>query len=501
MTRIRALVPVLLVLTLAVLTIGGFRAAFASSDDPNPVDDGFDMGVYEGREKKTLSGEATGRSIHLNDQKNWLMDLVGSVPGVTTPPNAPPEYIEKTDNQSLAAGMETMYIAIYGNPPADLALWMRDTGESLGILPRSAYAQSPGVGFSGLAALLPLWKVFRNIAYLMLAFVMIVIGFMVMLRKKIDAKTVVTVQNAIPRVIVALILVTFSYAIIGFLIDAMYLVMVLTLNIISSAGESINPEIFNKSSALGYVTGNFMDVAGGFISGVIDSLDDVAMLLAGSAWKEAAATVGIAIGSIFTIIKGNVIEGAKGVLLVSALLAGIIALTVLIALARILVMLISAYIQLIIAVLFGPLQLMTSALPGSHAFENWIKNVISNLLVFPITAALIMIGQILVNTEMAGDQRLWGPPLLAPSGAKGMAGIIGIGLLFAIPSVVASVKQAFKAEPAIQAGPGQIFGTFGAAAGSVTQYLYQASMIRTLMPRGPQQQGGEGGGRGGGGHG
>ena len=34
-------------------------------------------------------------------------------------------------------------------------------------------------------------------------------------RKKIDPKTVVTAQNAIQRVIIALILITFSYAIVG----------------------------------------------------------------------------------------------------------------------------------------------------------------------------------------------------------------------------------------------------------------------------------------------
>lgn len=92
----------------------------------------------------------------------------------------------------IASAIGTMYV----NPPADLAYWVRDTGQSLGFIPKSAYAQ--GTGFTGLAPLLPLWKVFRNAAYVLLALALIIIGFMIMFRRKIDPKTVVTVQNALP---------------------------------------------------------------------------------------------------------------------------------------------------------------------------------------------------------------------------------------------------------------------------------------------------------------
>ncbi|KKU82962.1 MAG: hypothetical protein UY10_C0018G0001, partial [Microgenomates group bacterium GW2011_GWA2_47_8] len=69
------------------------------------------------------------------------------------------------------------------NKPADFGLWLADTGRSLGFLPNQVYAQGQGIGFSGLAPLLGIWKAFRNIAYLLMAVVMIVIGFLVMFRK------------------------------------------------------------------------------------------------------------------------------------------------------------------------------------------------------------------------------------------------------------------------------------------------------------------------------
>ncbi|MFZ5845722.1 MAG: hypothetical protein ACOY0S_04690, partial [Patescibacteria group bacterium] len=79
--------------------------------------------------------------------------------------------------KSAIAGINNFIAMMYANPPADLALWINDTAIALGFKPKPAYAQ--GIGFSGLAALLPIWKAFRNIAYLLLAIVMIVIGFMV----------------------------------------------------------------------------------------------------------------------------------------------------------------------------------------------------------------------------------------------------------------------------------------------------------------------------------
>ena len=95
--------------------------------------------------------------------------------------------------------------------------------------------------FAGLAPLLPLWKVFRDVSYGILAIILIVVGHMVMFRKKIDPKTVVTVQNSIPRIVVALLLVTFSYLIVGLMIDGMYLLITLSISMISSAtGETID---------------------------------------------------------------------------------------------------------------------------------------------------------------------------------------------------------------------------------------------------------------------
>lgn len=457
----------------------------------NPVEHGFDVCVFEGITNNKNCRENNIAAYHINAIKTFLFLAGGSFPGITTPIAASPSYIAYVDNKSLAAGIDNTYYAIYANPPAHLAYWVRDTGESLGFIPRQSYAQAPGVGFAGLAVVLPIWKVFRNLAYLLLALVMVVIGFMVMFRKKIDAKTVVTVQNAIPRIIVAVILITFSYAIAGLMVDLMYISIMLVTSIIEGAAR---PGTFPDDVVKIYSGGNFGTVFAQFVTSVTESLDDIwGLMTASTTVNKIAATAMVIIGFL-TALKGGVEEVAKtGAGVVIVLLAIIVA-AVIFALLRILVMLISAYIQIIIAIIFAPLQLMTSALPGSKAFENWIKNLISNLLVFPMTTGLLLIGQILVTAEEAGTP-IWGPPLLSPTGARGMTGIIGLGLLFAIPSIIGSVKQSFKVEPFIQAGPSAIVGPLASAGSTIGQGAYQFSMIRTLFPRK------EGGGGGGGAHG
>ena len=73
--------------------------------------------------------------------------------------------------------------------------------------------------------------------------------------------------------------------------------------------------------------------------------------------------------------------------------------------------------------------------------------------------------------------------MLNPSGNGGMAGIIGLGILFAIPSVAGSIKEALKAKPMVQAGPSAVIGPVGGAVGQGMQVAYQLSMIKGLIPQ------------------
>ena len=62
-----------------------------------------------------------------------------------------------------------------------------------------------------------------------------------MFRAKINPQTVVTIQSAIPKAVVALILVTFSYAIAGLMIDLMYLLIGLIFGVIPANFKATLP--------------------------------------------------------------------------------------------------------------------------------------------------------------------------------------------------------------------------------------------------------------------
>ncbi|MEA2056742.1 MAG: hypothetical protein U9O78_03500, partial [Patescibacteria group bacterium] len=129
------------------------------------------------------------------------------------------------------------HIASLYQPPASGVRYVADVFESAKLIPQ---AQAQGTGFAALNPILETWKTFRNVAYLFFVLIFLVIGFMIMFRHKINGQTVITVQQAIPNIIVSLIFVTFSYAIAGFLIDLMYVLMYLFIGLFNGSEKLIN---------------------------------------------------------------------------------------------------------------------------------------------------------------------------------------------------------------------------------------------------------------------
>ncbi len=345
---------------------------------------------------------------------------------------------------------------------------MKDTAISLGFMPKQVYAQ--GVGFRGLEPLLPIWKAFRNIAYIILALAMVAVGFMVMMRKKIDPKTVITVQNSLPRIVMALILITFSYAIVGFMIDLMYLFIGLINVLISSAlppptgiASVGQPTNFFNMGFWGFLAAVFAPLRYFGPSGAL--INTVSDLEQGQVWKA----VGDFIGGGLMTISG-----------IGPLFQFILFLAFLFAFVRLLLMMLTSYTQILLAVLTGPLQILIDVFPGANGFTSWIKNILSNLAVFPVTILLLMIGNV-IGQYMQNGGDLWVPPML-PQGA-GLGGLaqslIGLGIILSIPNIANSIKEALKAQSPIDAGPGAVFGPLGRAAGTGIQGLVSLSMIST----------------------
>ncbi|MFH1967226.1 MAG: hypothetical protein ABIJ03_01845, partial [Patescibacteria group bacterium] len=284
----------------------------------------------------------------------------------------------------IIGGLGYLMGVMYANPVASSTTYVADVLNSAHIA-TPAYAQ--GLGFASLDPILPLWKNFRNLAYLFFVVIFIVIGFMIMFRSKIGGQTAVTAQQAIPQVVISLLFVTFSYAVAGLLIDAMYIVMILLLGIF---GETFGE---GNSNILSY---NILN-------------------LFGVLWKAGPANIGRNMDIAGTFLEGFAGDtGAVGTVLgflTGLMLTLLLAVAVLIGSVRLFFELLKSYASIVLSVVTSPIILMTGAIPGKNVFVPWVKDLIGNLLPFP-TVLLVVIMFYQFTAMGSRTQGGFNPPFL-----------------------------------------------------------------------------------------
>ncbi|MCL4390152.1 MAG: hypothetical protein M1484_02655 [Patescibacteria group bacterium] len=299
--------------------------------------------------------------------------------------------------------------------------------------PKPAYAASVGgIGFDSLQPLLVFWTVMRNLAYMFFAIVFVVIGMMIMFRVKIDPKTTANIQTALPKIIMALIVVTFSYAIAGFLIDIMYVLIGLIISLATSlavnkAGVNLAPEftglIANNSIFAFWLNGSGSGPAGG-----VNAAAAAAVAQAVDSFVK--GPLGAAGGSIAGLIGGSI-----------AWL--IFAVAILFVLFKTWWALLGAYGSIILNIIVAPLWLMLDAIPGQNQFEAWIRSMLANLLAFPLVIGMIFIAWVLTASDIY--QNGFVPPLIGGNTQGAIQAIVGLAILLTIPKTVEIMQQVLKA--------------------------------------------------------
>ncbi len=324
-------------------------------------------------------------------------------------------------------------------------------------LTKSAYAQGVGVGFSSLTPILGIWKAFRDLTYVIFVLIFVVIGFMIMFRQKLSSGVVVTVESALPNLIVTLLLITFSYAIAGLLIDALYLVMYLVAQVFSDLITIPGKSTLNIALTDDIFHSGFDLVFRGGANGN-------------------ASVVGSAATAISEITKGffeNMqISGWLSDLggnLLGILGAVVFALAIFFAIIRTFFKLLEAYVGFMLGVIFAPFQLLGGAISGKSTFGEWMNGLIANLAAFPVVVVLIFLALALggsgnasknIGFQMSDAGNLEGgftPPLVtmrtSGTGRIGYAfqAIVAMGILMLMPEALKMTKDAFHAKSAFDA--------------------------------------------------
>jgi hypothetical protein len=327
-----------------------------------------------------------------------------------------------------ALGKSVAYL--FSNPPATTEQYFAYLMNSAGIgIAQPAYAQVGGLGFSSLLPILDTWAKFRNLAYLFFVIVFVVIGFMIMFRQKIGSQTVVTVQQAIPQIIISLLAVTFSFAIAGLLIDLMYLSMYLLLAIFTT--DSYSPTAYTTDN-LFIIGGRLLFSGTGEVANVINAF--VLSTIEFGGLKEVIGVIGSLTGAV------------------------VFAIAVAIGLFRLFFELLQTYIAILISIITAPIALMMGAIPGRSHFGTWIKGLIGNLAAFPTVLFVLLIYDNLTKstlTSPGGGGFL--PPYIGGSGAgQTVQGLISIGIIIILPTIVKESKKVFGAS-------GGVFDQFSGA--------------------------------------
>jgi len=279
-------------------------------------------------------------------------------------------------------GAQSKVIAmLYQNQPSSRE-YIADILDNIGI-PQVSSAYAQGTGYSAMSPFLEFWKSFRNLAYSLYIIMFVVVGVMIMLRTKINAQTVITIQSALPNLIITLLLITFSYAIVGFMIDLMYFLIYALVYLISAAGIISTPtkaiSRLMSYSAWSVVFEGRNSIISAVSLAIKEILSGVSNLSMG-----ARIGVGIATAGISEILANGFFY------LFTAVWLGI-------AMLKLIFVLFKSYIMLIIQTITAPVQLLMNAMPGSEAFANWLKKTASYLIPFPIAAAMFIMAAVFIG--------------------------------------------------------------------------------------------------------
>lgn len=271
--------------------------------------------------------------------------------------------------------------------PVNLAFYTKHMASKIPVVKNTAFAAAGPYDQLGTLwpMILQVWEVSKNISYGLLAVFMLYIGIMIMMRKQLDPRTTVTIQNALPKIVIAVILITFSYAIGAFGIE-------LVKGLGQLAYRPLTGEISGVQTRPG-VAATYWLIASTAIKGT--------------------SLGGVLIGILMAVV---------GILM---LVMGLI----------IVIKALIAYIKIILSIWVAPVIFAWGAIPGNEdSTASWFKNLAVNVLTVPALklglALSLYVGWIMIEAAETLNSGEW---LGGEGGANFVAGDGQIWSRIAVP--------------------------------------------------------------------
>lgn len=361
------------------------------------------------------------------------------------------KFIQETLDQAQKSESMKFSQYIMSNPASGIG-YVNSTISKFKIIPE---AQAQGFGYNASDLAKNLWGITRNISYSLIVLTVIILSFMIMFRVKISPQLVISIQSALPKIISGTVLITFSYAIAGFAIDLMYVVLGLLTSLLVSSGLSDHDftTLFNS-----FVEKNvFRTLMQYWVMFLISSLAAL------KAWM--ALGVGVIV-LIFWVVMIFIL------LFISI---------------KIIFMMIKNFIGIFFDIILSPFMILFGIVLSNTGFSQWLRGLFAKLAIYPMVAmmfffAFFFLRQALpvdwgiVNdvfpfdvTYQSSGANSWKPPFTFGVSNNAVTG--GIDILFVvmsfviitmIPKTVEIIQGILSGKPfAYGSAIGEAVGAFG----------------------------------------
>ena len=303
-----------------------------------------------------------------------------------------------SDPNSKLAQLKDPFMTIisqfYSSPPASGSYWLTQKINNFSLVKKAYAAPTNSFGYSSLQMFQPLWSASRNIAYTLMVIILLAIAFAIMFRVKINPQLVVSIQSSLPKIASTLILITFSYAIVGFLIDLMYLIFGALVYALHTTGPQLGLDpvkLFND-----FINGNLFEK-------IFTSMNSSVVITGGTG---VLSIVGIIIGFAVSSV------GIAAALPLLPFIIGIV-IALIIFFFKTFLMLAQVYFSLLMNLAFGPIILLAEAIPFVKASAmGWFKSVLADVLVFLTVGLIFLVGDLLNGAISIAGVATWSPPYL-----------------------------------------------------------------------------------------
>lgn len=393
--------------------------------------------------------------------------------------------------------------ALYINPPVRTADYLASV-KGFGLIKEARAQGVTGSGASVLSPIIYLWQVSRNISYVAMIIIFLVIGIMVMFRNKINPQTVITAQAALPGLIIGLILITFSYFLAGLISDMAFIGTNLVGYYFQSAQPGITPYNLVEKAAPENVLSIFSRMAGiitsdkvaTFMSSIWDYLADPSQTgILKMDPQRVIQIITLMLTTQFILPFGSMFGGpgqilggitALGLVLkdttgLIGLSFSFIAIAILIySMFKLLIKLINNYITIIFLTITAPFQFLAASLPGRQGIATgWVLNMLCNVLAFPAVMAVFYFAAFLLKKpygplEVSAAGNLAGNATFPLFGGMEMSFInliLAFGVLVASPTIPDIICRTIgRVSQAGQMIGQEISGSTGAGRGYIGRF-------------------------------